>query len=261
MPIPVYHLLDPNGQPLSAVLGHGTTAVTVRDGDTALKLPLTYGAVGPDGAYTRKLEGTAADSYEYLRREKDVYGRLGSHEDIISCLDLSGVGIRLELMEKGNLQEYLQKHEPPDPSRQLTWFRAMARALAHAHDRRVLVADIATRNFLVSADLEVKLSDFNQSTILSLDTDMETADDFGYSIYTDIGQLGAVFYTVATGLSCGFDLFKDLPYEPTDAIWPQRSDLPSTENIWIASIIERCWTKSFRNVNELLDALNATTLP
>ena len=135
-------------------------------------------------------------------------------------------------MENGNLQDYLDKHKtPPDQSRQLAWFRDMARALVHVHDRRVLAADIATRNFLLSADLNVKLSDFNQSTILPLNTDMETVDDSGYSIYTDIGQLGTEFYTVATGQACEFDLFKDLPFEPTDAIWPQRKDLPSTENV------------------------------
>lgn len=90
---------------------------------------------------------------------------------------------------------------------------------------------------------------------------METADDHGYLIYTDISQLSAVFYGVATGQPCEFDLFKDLPYGPTDAAWPQRKDLPSTENIWIGPIIERYWTKGlFRSTSELLDALNSVTL-
>jgi len=42
---------------------------------------------------------------------------------------------------------------------------------------------------------------------------METADDHGYSIYTDIGEFGAVFYRVATGKACEFNLFKGLFYE------------------------------------------------
>jgi serine/threonine protein kinase len=252
-------LLQPDGDLLMApILGRGGTGVTVQDGDAALKLPLKYGLIGPNGAYTEQDNAKTEESYECLQREKMVYQRLRHHNDILSCLDLSGVGIRLALMEKGNLQDYLNKTEDgPDQSRQLAWFRAMARALVHVHDRRVLVADIATRNFLLSADLDVKLSDFNQSTILPLNTDMETADDYGYSIYTDIGQLGAVFYTVATGQACEFDLFKNLPYEPTDAVWPERKELPSTKNIWIGPIIEKCWTKgSFRNSHELLDALN-----
>jgi serine/threonine protein kinase len=260
MSTPQYTLLQPDGDLLRApVVGRGGTAVTVPDGDTALKLPLKYGLVGADGTYVEQDDATAEMSYECLQREKKVYQRLEQHDDIVACLDISGVGITLALMENGDLQDYLDRYRDlVDESRQLSWFRAMARALVHVHDRRVLAADIATRNFLLNSDLDVKLSDFNQSTILPLDADMETVDDYGYSIYTDIGQLGTVFYTVATGQACEFDLFKDLPYEPTDAIWPKRKDLPGTENIWIGPIIERCWTKSsFRNAQELLDALNS----
>ena len=68
---------------------------------------------------------------------------------------------------------------------------------------------------------------------------MEIAVDYGYLIYTDIGQLDTVFYTVATGQAYEFDLFKDLPYEPADAVWPQRKDLFSTENVWIGPIIKK----------------------
>ena len=49
--------------------------------------------------------------------------------------------------------------------------------------------------------------------------DIETADDSGYSIYT-----------VVIGQACEFDLFNDLPYEPTGAIWLQRKDLSGTES-------------------------------
>jgi Protein tyrosine and serine/threonine kinase len=171
------------------------------------------------------------------------------------------VGIRLALMEKGDLQNHLNKHKQPDQSRQLACFQAMARALVHVQNRHVLVADITTRSFLLSADPSVQLSDFNQSTVLPLDTDMELVDGCGYSIYTDIGQLGTVFYTVATGQACEFDLFKDLPYESADDVWPRTEDLPSTENVWIGPMIERCWRKgSFRSTGELLDALNSVAL-
>jgi len=158
-------------------------------------------------------------------------------------------------MENGDLQNYLDKHkQSPDETRQLDWFRAMARALAHVHDHHVIAADVAAQNFLLSADLGVKLSDFNQSTVLLLDVDGETANDYGYSIYTDIGQLDSVVYIAATGLNCEFNLFKNLPYEHTHAVRPKREDLPSTKDIWVGPIIERCWAKgSFRNTQELLD--------
>ena len=258
-----YTLLQPNGDCLSApIIGRGATAIIVRDGQSALKLPLRYGIIGLDGAFKEHDDATTEESYEAQERESKVYQRLAHHDDVVACLESSAAGIRLELMENGSLEEYLSKSkESPACSLQLDWFRAMTRALSHVHQCRILAADIAIRNFLVSANLTVKLSDFNQSIILPPETDMETASESGFSVGTDIGQLGAVFFTVATGQACEFDLFKDLPFEPSDAIWPQRESLPSTESIWIGPIIERCWTKSwFRSADELLDCLNSINL-
>ncbi|KAI9730245.1 MAG: hypothetical protein M1834_006009 [Cirrosporium novae-zelandiae] len=104
----------------------------------------------------------------------------------------------MTLMENGDLREYLKQHCPAK-SIQLSWFREMACSLARIHDLRVIVADIATRNFLLAADLSIKFSDFTESTILPLDTDMRTADDAGFSVYTNIGQLGTVIYEVTKG--------------------------------------------------------------
>ncbi|KAF7505122.1 hypothetical protein GJ744_001262 [Endocarpon pusillum] len=72
---------------------------------------------------------------------------------------------------------------------------------------------------------------------------MQTVDDSGYFIFTDIGQLGAVMYEVVTGEACEFDLFKNQPAGYAIATWPQREDLPSTQGIWLGYIIERCWTR------------------
>lgn len=75
------------------------------------------------------------------------------------------------------------------------------------------MADIASRNFVLDSDLSVKFCDFTESTMFPLDTCMETADDEGYSIHTDIGQLGSVMHEVVTGERCAFDFFKDVPIE------------------------------------------------
>lgn len=137
----------------------------------------------------------------------------------------------------------------------------MAHNLIHMHDRCVLVADIAARNFFLAADLSVKFSDFTESSVLPLGTKMQIADDAGYSIYTDIGHLGAVMYEVVTGKECDFDLFKNQPAGPATAAWPRREDLPSTQNTWLGSVIETCWTKGgFQNARKLSEALNSIAL-
>lgn len=157
-------------------------------------LKFLYRVTGCSEDDKETLEYESYVSQESIEQEKEVYRRLEQCDRIVSCLDMSGPGIQMTLMGNGNLHEYLQKHRPAR-SVQLSWFCQMARTLIQIHTRRVLVGDIAPRNFLLSTDLSIAFSDFNESTILSLDTEMRTADDHGYSIYTDIDQLGAVIYT------------------------------------------------------------------
>lgn len=254
-------LLQPDRTPLRGhILGSGRAGVIIQRGNTAIKLPLKYGVVKGDSAWAERLDIDAEMSYECLQREKEVYRRLGQHRGIVSCLDLSGIGIQMTLMTNGNLREYLSKSHP-DKAVQLAWFRDMAHTLAHIHDRRVIVADIATRNFLLSSELSIKFLDFTESSVLPLDADMQTVDDNGYSIFTDIGQFGNVMYEVVTGQMCEFDLFKGQPTGPATAAWPRREDLPNTQNIWLGTIIEKCWTtRMFKDSWELLAALDLVVL-
>ncbi|EKV12379.1 Serine/threonine-protein kinase HT1, putative [Penicillium digitatum PHI26] len=163
-------------------------------------------------------------------------------------------------MANGNLRTYLETNQPPQQL-QLSWFREMARTLEYIHDQRVLVADIASRNFLLDSDMTIKFCDFSEASLLPLDTDIDTVDDNGYTTRIDLGFLGAVIYEVVTGQKCEIDLFKDNP--PTDgrATWPRREFLPSTENVWLGSIIEDCWVDGgFPNARSLLRALDSIAL-
>lgn len=119
----------------------------------------------------------------------------------MSCIVYSSTTIQLEYIERGDLRTYL-KHNRPDKSLQLSWFRQLARALSHMHSRSVIVADINSRNLLLDSGLRVKFCGFSESSVMPLHLDMRTVDDNGYSIQTDIGQLGAVFYEIITGERC-----------------------------------------------------------
>ncbi|BDD62129.1 hypothetical protein MAP00_007119 [Monascus purpureus] len=199
-----------------------------------------------------------------VRREQDVYRRLQSANDegskgIVGCIELSAESTKLAYMANGDLRAYIKEYQPSHEL-QLAWFREMARTLCYIHAKHVLVADIATRNFLVDTDLSVKIADFTEASLIPLESNMETVDDNGFTTQIDVGLLGAVMYEVMTGKKCEIDLFKD--NSPTDgrAHWPERKSLPSTQGLWLSWIIEGCWDGGFRSSDRLLQALDSVDL-
>ncbi|KAL4893429.1 kinase-like domain-containing protein [Aspergillus ambiguus] len=250
--------LDTRGNtiPLKHVLGNGGTAIVLLQNDVAIKAPLRY-------IWSSDYDVEA--NLKSIRREQAVYSRLQSSKDdrsdgVVHCLGFSPEATRLAYMRNGDLQTYLTKYRP-SLHLQLTWFRGMARTLSYIHDQRVLVTDIASRNFLLDSDLSIKFCDFSEASLLPLDSKMETADDNGYTIQIDIGLLGKVMYEIVTGDKCEVDLYKD--NAPTDgrAYWPDKKSLPSTQGIWLGEIIEGCWVGKFRSAHSLLLALNSVDLP
>lgn len=191
------------------ILGIGRTGLVVRQGQLAVKLPLRWS--------TSSDEEVEAN-IESLQHEQAIYQRLESCDGVVPFLGCSETATKLRLMEHGDLRSYLSQNKP-SKTLQLSWFPSMAHSLSRIHDRRIIVADIASRNFLLDADFKVKICDCTESILMPLDTHMETADSAGYSIHTDIGQLGAVMYEVEVGEKCEFDIFKDLPLDLSRGTW------------------------------------------
>ncbi|KAL4877742.1 kinase-like domain-containing protein [Aspergillus karnatakaensis] len=153
--------------PQDQVLGIGRTGLVVCQGMFAIKLPLRWSTSSAE-----EVEG----NIESLQNEQAIYHRLGDFDGIVPFLGCSSTSTTLHLMENGDLRSFLSRNEnKPSRSLQLSWFRSMARALSHIHERGVIVADVATRNFLLGAELNVQICDFTGSILLPLDTCMETA--------------------------------------------------------------------------------------
>ncbi|KAL4946830.1 hypothetical protein BDV06DRAFT_229703 [Aspergillus oleicola] len=240
--------------PPGQLLGVGCTGMVIREGNAAVKLPIKWDT-SRDDEIELNIDG--------IQREQEAYQRLEGCDHVIQVLELTATSIKLELMENGDLYSYMYRESTPSPSKQLEllWFRQMARGLAQIHDRRVLVLDIARRNFLVDSDLSVKFCDFTEATILPLDTCMETANDHNNTVQTDIGQLAAVMYEVVTGEDCSFNSFLDKLPEDGGVEWPDERLLKSTQGIWLGDIIKKCWTRgAFRNAHELLRELESASV-
>jgi len=158
----------------------------------------------------------------------------------------------MEIADKGSLRSFLQKADI-GKAQKLVWLKQIASALVFVHERKVIFGDVRLDNCLLDQKLHVKLSDFGNSTLMSLDWDLVGADEQGYSVQTDIGQFGALIYEITTLEGCKFDLWQGSNRKI--ATWPQRSSLPATEGKWLAEVMEKCWTRGFVSVTELRDEL------
>lgn len=181
--------MDLKGNPIpdDQILGNGASGLVVRHDGLAIKIPLRYPWTTPDEVQL---------NVQVVWHKQDVYcclNQKGSCHSIVCYVGFSETTTELVLMENGDLHAYLERNRLSQ-TLQLSWFHKMARTLAFIHDQHVIVADIASHNFLLDSTLSIKFYNFTESTILLLDTDIEAADDNGYSIQTDIGQLGAVMY-------------------------------------------------------------------
>ncbi|KAJ5087722.1 hypothetical protein N7456_011338 [Penicillium angulare] len=223
--------LDLQGNPISQahVLGSGGSPLVLLQGDVAVKIPLKclWGDTYEVQAHTQK-----------LKHEQNAYRRLqdlpydNRSKGVVCCIRMLNESTQLAYMPNGDLESYLTKPRP-SLQLQLSWCCTITRTLTFIHDRCILVADIASRNFLLDSDLSIKFCDFSESSILPLGSDMKTVDDRGFNTQIDIGLLGTVIYEIVTGEKLRVDLFEDIHLTDCRPCWPKRELLPETTDIWL----------------------------
>jgi serine/threonine protein kinase len=199
--------LWPDGIPLKAELvAIGRIGVIIKHGGRAFKISRRDDILTCAESKREYLISAAEISHESLEREKSVYRHLNRYDGIVECFKICNAGIEMALLQNGNLADYIQRK--PNKSLQFAWIYQMTGTIRYVHRKHVIIADVVTRNFLVADDLSIKLSNFTESTIMPLDVNMDEADDFGYSVQTDIGQFKTVIYKIVIKKSFIFDLFQ-----------------------------------------------------
>lgn len=250
------------------IIGVGGTGIVVSRGGYAYKIPLISkiikidGVPFDDGGFPPPKEGDydeRATAIEALENEKAIYRRLGDHSGIIRCYNLQSTdpSIQMPLME-GDLRHYLDETRPARATL-LSWLTQLAHAMAHIHSRRVIIGDFRLDNIVYDENMSIKLVDFSESSLMPLDWDLDGCDGSGFSIWTDLGQFGAVMFDMITGQRCAFDIYHDWRQVGDQPTWPRRDTLPSTSGVWLGSIIEKCWTKGFGSAQDLVEELEKQT--
>ena len=107
------------------------------------------------------------DTLERIEREAEWLGQLG-HPHIVALIEsgsidegpaAGGLYLAMEFIDGPPLQHHIPEQGLP-PQRAVEWFRQLAGAVAHAHDRGILHRDLKPGNVLVAPDLSLKVADF-----------------------------------------------------------------------------------------------------
>ncbi|MBA4187184.1 MAG: hypothetical protein C0467_04115 [Planctomycetaceae bacterium] len=187
----------------------------------------------------------------------------------------------MELMENGSLEDLLRAG-PISTHDAVSYFREIAIALVHAHNKGILHCDLKPANILLDHDHRPRLADFGQSRLTNemspaLGTlyymapeqaDLAATPDARWDVYA----LGAVIYRILTGkpphyqsqplttgnLEAQLTAYRKHILHSTKAT--EHRMVPGV-NAELASIIERCLepiaSKRFANPQAVVSALDA----
>lgn len=228
------------------LIGIGMFSLVFKLGDDrVIKIPKTYPEEGdPYTAYTNET------NIEVLTNEAAIYRRLGQHEGILRCFQITEHSIELAFANQGDLMKYMDNNAQPTKEVQAAWIQCLADSFAYAHSCRVVVDDIHMGNILIHNNCP-KLSDFNQSFLLPLDTNMECFSISGTNPEIEIFHLGCVLYSIVVWSKFKHDYFD---YEN----WPNPDDLPNTDGILGGTIIRKCWTRGYSSMELLRKDVEAS---
>jgi serine/threonine protein kinase len=244
----------------------GTTALVERlpSGDAIVKTPLR----NPLNPIEERM------SREGMAREAEVYHRLmsggeGNDMPVIPKLlswDAQSCTLTLEHQCNGDLATYIKDNDAAgtldaDLETRGKWAAQAARALVSLHDKQVIHADVAPRNFLLNDSLDLCICDFAGSFFpgspapTSAPGPRYQARSWGRGYVPteadDLFGFGSVLYFIMVG---------NEPYSDLDDAEVQRRFeahlFPETGSLPYGSVIDDCWNGRLTTARAVVQALN-----
>lgn len=131
-------------------------------------------------------------------------------------------------------------------------------AFDYIHSQGVYQGDVSARNFLVTDDLSIVLSDFSGSKIGDEESlvrpeiryEKQGEELIRISRATDVFAIGSLIYEIVT-VKPPYDELED---DDVKELF-KRAEFPSTANIYLGSIVRGCWVGEHETAKQVLDAM------
>ncbi|KAF4417820.1 serine threonine protein kinase [Fusarium austroafricanum] len=209
------------------------------------------------------------DCRKEIAIEAQVYKRLNEHPRLVKMKhwDSEECTLTLEYMPNGTLEEYVRAHGAISWDQKLRWILEATEAICLLHTAGIIHCDIGPHNFLLDANLSLKIADFSGS---SLDGSCAMvcpgvryrAPNHDWkpgqppTIKEDLFSLGSPIYYIITGESP----FQQLPDRVVkdkflSGVFPDLSGNPCE---WI---IRLCWEQEVYSAEDVLNMVDTLTCP
>jgi serine/threonine protein kinase len=210
-----------------------------------------------------KLPFRDEDCFKHFEIEKRIYRRLGTHPNIINCLQIDDDAIFLERAEHGCIRLYYNNGGTATLEERIKWSRDLANAVQYLHNKNVRQGDIGGRNILLDVNRNIRLCDFAGSAIDNVRASVVAQDGFRHpdrdealtpTIRGEIHALGSTIFELVT-FSC--------PHQQEEAEeWGMAGELirqgkyPDVTHVVLGDIIAKCWRGEYISAKEVADAIN-----
>ncbi len=219
--------------------------------------------------------GQELDMLARFKNEAQASGRL-VHPNIVSVYDFGEIDattyIAMEYVDGTPLNFFLKPNVPMDLNAAMTCLTQLLRALEYAHSRGVVHRDIKPANILITADAQVKITDFGiakieSSTLTQVGSVLGTPsymspEQFRGEIVdrrSDLFAVGIVLYQMLTGTRPFVGAASVIMHAIINVTPPKPSERLPSLNPAFDTVIARAMAKRieerYASAAEFLDAL------
>jgi len=197
--------------------------------------------------------------------ESGIYEMLGCHHRLLRIMnwDPEHCVLTMEYAPNGSLKDFLlAQNDKTSVMQRLQWVQEAAEGLQLLHNAGVIHCDVEPRNFLLDANLSIKIADFSGSSIQGSQPSACAGSRFlppnfdwcqRPKIEDDLFGLGSTIYFIMTGQYP----FAELDSDEVETNY-KADKFPDVNGITCGDIIKQCWSFEIGSAQAIYEFIQRT---